>query len=313
MRYDHLINDLAERQHALVASWQLSAHGLRRRDQDRLADGRRWFWLTDRVLARCGVPRTDDRRLMAAVLDASPGAAVAATTGAAMWGLAGYRTDPVEVVRHRGISRRTSPIARVHEVVDLLPHHIKVMRGIPVVSPARVICELTATQHPKRVERNLEWLIREGVLDGGTFRRTVRDLAGRGRKGSPIMRELDAPRGPGYRPHDSGTEMRFAEILERDGQRPMRRQVDVIVEEEWTGRVDFVDDELPLVVEVQSEKYHSLLLDTAADAARRTHLEDGGYSVLEAWDTDIWHNPRTVTDRVRAERARLRTERLRHS
>jgi very-short-patch-repair endonuclease len=313
MRHDHLINDLAEGQHALVASWQLSAHGLRRRDQDRLGDGRRWQWLTERVLVRCGVPWSDDRRLMAAVLDASPGAAIAAESAAAMWGLAGYRVHPTQVNRHRGMSRRESPLARIHEVVDLLPHHIKVVRGIAVVSPARVICELTATQHPKRVERNLEWLIREGLLDGGTFRRTVHDLAGRGRKGSPIMRELDAPRGPGYRPHDSGTEMRFAEILQRDGQKPMRRQVDVIVAEEWTGRVDFRDEDLPLIVEVQSEKYHTLLLDAAADVARREALDAAGYAVLEAWDTDIWHNPRTVVDRVRAERARLRTDRLRHS
>jgi hypothetical protein len=269
MRLTRDITGVAATQHALVASWQLRAMGMRTWEIDRLRDGPHWDGLTKRVLALRGVPWDDDRRLMAAVLDASPGATIAGATALARWGAPGFRLEPIQVVRHRGVSRRTSPLAKIHEVVDLLPQQIKVVNGIPVSSPSLAICHIAATEHPKRVERALEWLIRERLVDGGVFRRTVDEYTGRGRSGSALLHELDDARGPGYVPYGSGNEMRFAEILERDGQRPMRRQASIIDGEEWTGRADFRDDDLPLVVEVQSEKYHSLLLDAAEDERRR--------------------------------------------
>ena len=242
------------------------------------------------------MPPTDDGMLMAAVLDASPGAAISGPTATWLWGVPGFRLSPVHVVRPRGVARRPSTLAVVHEVVDLHPSQIKVVRGIPVISPARLVCELCAT-HPHRAERALDRLWNERLLDGRTFRRTVEQLAGRGRTGSPLMRELDAARGPGYVPPASGLERRFMEICDF----PMVRQVD-LGDEEWCGRVDFKDPALPLVVEIQSERYHTSLVDQAADAARRARLEAAGAVVVEVWDTEVWHDPPTVRKRIRKAR-----------
>ena len=73
-----------------------------------------------------------------------------------------------------------------------------------------------------------------------------------------------------------------------------RRQVDLGSEERWCGRVDFIRDDLALVVEVQSERYHSALTDQAHDAARRANLEVAGFTVVEVWDTQLWHAKREV-------------------
>jgi very-short-patch-repair endonuclease len=116
------------------------------------------------------------------------------------------------------------------------------------------------------------------------------------------MRELDSARGPAYVPPASGLERRFIEINDE----PMERQVDC-GDEEWCGRVDFRHSLLPLVVEVQSEKYHTSLVDRAADAARRARLAAAGFEVVEVWDTDIWHHPDAVRDRIRAAVRRLRS------
>ena len=264
----------------------------------------RWTAATTRVLLRAGSPETGDRALMAAVLDASPGAVVSLTSAAAVWGAPGFRTDPIHVVRHRGISRRASALAVVHEVVDLMPQHIKLVRGIPVISPARTVCELAAVLHRDRVERVLDRFWNRGLLDGATFDRTVRELAGRGRTGSTMLRELNDARGSGYRPPDSGQERRFEQILARHGERPMRRQVDT-GGEEWTGRVDYVDDRLPLIAEVQSEQHHTSLVDRASDARRLAALRAAGFHVLEIWDTDLWHDPASVVEAVRVARRQL--------
>ena len=299
MRLDDWINQLAAEQHAVVATWQLRAAGATNTEVHRLRRSADWEALSDRVLARVGAPASEQRALMAAMLDASPGAAIAGPTAAAMWGAPGFRIEPIHVVRHKGLSRRPSTLAIVHEVVDLLPGHLKVLDGITVISPARVVCELTAT-HPQRAERVLDRFWSEGLLDGRTFGRTVDDLAGRGRTGSPLMRELDEARGATYVPPASGVEGRFLEISPEG----WLRQVD-LGDEEWCGRVDFKHPTLPIVVEVQSEKYHASLVDKVADARRIRRLEASGLVVVEVWDTEVFHRPQHVRDAIRAAKQRI--------
>ena len=259
----------------------------------------RWLDRSDRVLAVAGAPITDEQRLMAAMLDASPGAAIGGPSAAWIWGVAGFPIEPIHVNRHRGISRRPSSLAIVHEVVDLHPHHLKVVNGITVISPARFVCELAGTQ-PHRAERVLDRLWSARLLDGRIFRRTVEEFTDRGRTGSAYLHELDAARGPGYIPPASALERRFEEIIEW----PMQRQVDA-GGEEWCGRVDFKDRALPLLVEVQSEKYHASLVDQVADAKRRARLEAAGFVVVEVWDTEVWHRPQDVNERIRQARWHL--------
>lgn len=294
MRLDGAMCDLAERQHGVLATWQAMQLGLRRQELHRL----RWVRPTPRVLVRPGAPRTDRQGLLIGVLDAGPGAAIASTSAAWLWGARGFRPRPMHVVRPAGASRRPSTLAEVHEVHDLLPHHIKVVDAIPVVSPSRVVCELCAT-HPHRAARVLDDFWSDRLLDGRTFRRTVEELRDRGRTGSTLFRELDAERGPDYVPPASGLERRFMEICPW----PMRRQVDR-GDEEWCGRVDFVATDHRVVAEIQSERFHSSLVDKAADAARKARLEAAGITVVEIWDHEVWHTPGVAIERLRQARQR---------
>jgi very-short-patch-repair endonuclease len=299
VRLDDELHDLAAGQYGLLGSWQIVALGATKQELYRLRRSSAWEQLSERVLGVVGAPTSERRSLMAGALDASPGAAVSAASAAYMWGAPGFNASPVQVVRPKGVSRRPSTLAIVHEVVDLHPSQIKVLDGIPVVSPSRVVCELAGSQ-PHRAERVLDRFWSERLLDGATFRRTVEQLKDKGRRGSTLFRELDAARGPGYIPPASSLEKRFMEIC----QWPMRRQVDS-GGEEWCGRVDFRDHQLPLIVEIQSERYHSSLVDQVADAARRSALEAAGFIVVEVWDTDVWHRPQVVNGRIRDTRFRL--------
>lgn len=304
MRLDDQIEALATRQYALVATWQLDGLGAGSTEISRLRRGARWRPITPRVLALRGVADSADRSLMAAVLDASPGAVVSHLSAAAMWGAPGFRTAPVHLSRHRGVSRRSSPLATVHEVMNLPPAHLKVMRGIPLTSPARTVFDLASRIPEGRLERTVDWFWSHRLLDGAALLEVARQLCCRGRAGSSTMRRVVEARGPEYVPPASALEGRVAQIVREHGLPEMRRQVDS-GGEAWTGRVDFRDRLLPLIVEVQSELHHASLVDIADDARRRGQLDRDGFVVVEVWDHEVWHLPALVAERIRAARSCL--------
>jgi hypothetical protein len=313
MRLDDQIEALATRQHSLVATWQLQNLGATGTEISRLRNSRHWRSVTRRVLAVAGASTSPDQELMAAVLDASPGAVLSHSSAAFLWGAPGWRPRPANVTRHRGISRRGTLGVTVHEVIDLLPHHVRLIRGIPVTSPARTVFDVAGLEHTARTERLLDWCWSERLLDGRVLERTIDDLAQRGRAGSAVMRELVAIRGGGgYAPPASGLERRFEQVLVERGLPAMRRQVDS-GGSEWAGRVDFRDAHLPLVVEVHSERYHTALVDQVDDGRRLERLTRAGLEVVIVWDTEVWHEAATVAARVRDGRARASVRGMRSS
>jgi very-short-patch-repair endonuclease len=85
----------------------------------------------------------------------------------------------------------------------------------------------------------------------------------------------------------------------------LRRQVETGDDERWLARVDFRDEVLPLVVEVQSEELHSAPVDKVHDAHRLEALRKAGFEVVEVTDLQVWHEPDLVTDKVREARLRV--------
>ena len=176
--------------------------------------------------------------------------------------------------------------------------------GVPVVRPELMILHLAAFEHPDRVGRALDNAWNKRLLSGRSLIALLADYGARGRNGTALLRELVDQRGPDYIPPASNIESRVRHILARGGIH-LRLQVDS-GGEDWTGRVDLRDTDTPLIIEVQSEQYHSALLDREADAVRRAKLKDDGFEVVEVWDTQVWSDPAEVVARVRLAQLRLR-------
>jgi very-short-patch-repair endonuclease len=123
------------------------------------------------------------------------------------------------------------------------------------------------------------------------------------------MRQVMAERPNSYVPPASGLESRFAEILRRAGEPPMDRQVNTGDAARWIGRVDFIDRELSVIAEVQSERFHASLIDRQLDAERIADLEAAGFRVIEISETEIWQQPSVAVDKVRTARADARLRR----
>ncbi len=293
---------LAEAQEGLVCRVDARTAGLSREALRHLVRIGEFERAGPRVLRRTGSPATTKQRLLLAVLDAGPGGFLSHGAGAAWWGLPGFDLRHLDVTRARGVTGTRATFARLHQVVYLRPDHVTDLDGVPIVRPERCFIEICATARPGRAARMLDNAWSRGLLSGPSAQRVLDELAASGRNGIRLARRLLKERPADYVPPASGLEARFAQILREAAVPPMRRQVDLGAER-WTGRVDFVGTDLPLVVECQSERYHSSLSDRAADARRRAQLEADGFVVVEVWDIEVWHRPNDVVRRVLAARS----------
>ncbi len=120
------------------------------------------------------------------------------------------------------------------------------------------------------------------------------------------MRDLLDALPDGYVPPASNLEARFRSLLAEAGLPPMRSQVDLGDDVHWCGRVDFLAEDVPLVVEVDSDRFHAALVDKEADEKRQAALTRAGFAVIRVDEFDIWHRARHVIDRLRAARRSLR-------
>jgi very-short-patch-repair endonuclease len=282
----------------LVIRADLPALGFSKSARAHLVTSRAFEPHGPRLLRRTGSPATPKQLVLAAVLDAGPGAYLSDGAAVAWWGLPGFDLRDLWVTRPRGITSTKPTFARLHEVKDLRSEHVTVLQGVPIVRPERAFIQICATAHPKRAERMLDNAWARGLLSGASARRTLDELAASGREGIVLARAILDARPDDYVPPATNLEARTGEILTGTGLR-FRRQVD-LGGDRWTGRVDFVAVDRPLVVEVQSERYHASLCDRADDARRRAELEAAGFVVVEVWDIDVWHRPAAVLQAVLA-------------
>ena len=295
---------LAEAQYSVVAVWQLGNLGVSKQAVHRWTGGPDWERLTPTVLRLVGSPATPEQEAFAAVLDAGVGSVLSLQAGAAWWAYPGYDLADLHVSRLRDGAGERSRLATLHFPRSLPPDHVTVFRGMPVTTPARTICDLAAVVNPAKLERTLENGWRRGLYTGRTLHRVHQDLAGRGRPGTSVMRELLAERPVDYQPTGSNLELRVQEILKRNGYHHFERQVNLGNEEEWLGRTDFYDRGRKVILEVHSEFIHGALIDRKADAARRAALIAAGFRFAVVWDTDVFHRPWKILEAIRqAERS----------
>jgi very-short-patch-repair endonuclease len=310
MNADHELRELAEQQHGFVTRVQAHGAGLSRSGVHHRIVAGEWEAHGRRVLRRSGAPWSRASPLMRAVLDAGPGAVISHTTAAAWWGLPGFDLLSIHVTRPRGTTSAPAAFAgHLHEVLTLSTDQVTVLDGVPIVRPERAIFELCATAHPKRAERALDTGWAKSLYSGESLRRIHQLLARSGRTGTVVLRQLLEARPSGWIPPASNLEGRFDTIMREALLGEWRRQVDLGDDARWCGRVDFVSTRWPLVVEVQSERYHSALSDLVHDEARKTDLENAGLVVVEVWDTEVWHRKHDAVAKVRDGIARISTPR----
>ena len=296
----------AEEHHGLVRSDELFAAPMSVRARNRLVCGPDVERLSTRVFRRVGSPRTPHQATLAAVLDAGSGVAVAGMSAAWLWRLPGFEfTEPVELTRARSVSHPSRPtIGRVKERRALPDDHITAVDGIPVIILPVLLFQLAGSLRDGRFIRAADTVVGRSPAVLHALHDLLPTLAARGRNGIGLMRAYLAERPAGARV-PTGLERRFEKIVEEAGLAPLRRQVDV-GGHSWIGRVDYLDDALGLVVEIQSATYHSSVTDRRVDDRRAAALLAAGFrGVLQVDEDAIWYRPRDAVGALRRARAAL--------
>ena len=309
MRLDPQITSLAAEQHSCVAVWQLRRLGASWTEIGRLRRSSRWASASDRVLRLVGGPPSELQLAMVAVLTSGPGSAISHASAAALWNIgASYRLLPAHVFRAHDEAEPIGDLGAVHQLRGIDDRWVTALNGLPVVRPELCVYQLCGSVPFARAERALDRAWSLGLVSGRSLRACLDDLAASGRNGTVALRTVLADRPNDYAPPASGLESRFQDIARDIGFTRFRRQVDLGDADNWVGCVDFVDDLELIVAEIQSEAHHAALSYRRDDAARRAGLEAAGYTVVEIWDTAVWHDP----DKVRRQlidakrRARMR-------
>jgi very-short-patch-repair endonuclease len=299
--------ELAEQQHGVVERRQALAWGVSPSAWRRWTKSDRWEVLGSRVIRRVGAPKTGEQAVMAAVLQAGPGAVASRATALALFGVPGWDLEPPHVVVPR---RAVRPItgAVVHTTTMIDDRHVTTVAGIPSATPIRALFDVAGRVHPKKLERALDNAWARRLVTYALLHRTLDELAERGRPGIAVLRELAEARPADYRPPESTTEGRVNELLDAAGMPTLRRQVNAGDQRNWIGRIDLRDPELPLLVEVQSELFHGSKLDRERDEARRALLTAAGWTVLEVWETEVWRRSSTLVTTIAEARRRLRRQ-----
>jgi hypothetical protein len=129
----------------------------------------------------------------------------------------------------------------------------------------------------------------------------VDEIGGRGVPGSAIARQLLGERGDGYVPTESELEALTLEVLATGGLPAPERQVWVRAGRTYAdaGRVDFAYRSARLIIEADSQRWHSSYSRVAADHWRDNELMADGWRVLRVTWWQLKRRPSEVVMLVR--------------
>lgn len=300
MKWDETVNQIAERQYALLARWQLREHGIDRNLERRRLQAGIWERAAPTVLRLAGAPRSSEQLVMIGVLAGGPGVVASHHAAAWLWQLPGFAAC-ADVLRPRSTHHGTA----LHRPRLVLPHHRVEVRGIPCTSLPRTIFDLAGELPFGRMARLVDTVVTRSPAMLSALHQTLPELAASGRNGITTMRVLLEERPLGSRVPASGLEGRFEEICHNAGIRGLERQVD-IGGHSWIGRVDYRRPDIGLIVEVDSVLHHTSITDRANDAARdAAALAAGWRKVLRIPEEHVWREPWLVVEAMRATIAEL--------
>jgi very-short-patch-repair endonuclease len=274
---DAAIAELADRQHGVVARWQLVALGLGRGAIAERLKKKRLHRVHQGVYA-VGYRRVSQMGWwMAAVLACGPNAVLSHRCAAALWGILEHWPTRVDVSVPRPLASREG--IRVH-VTTIAADERTVRAGIPVTTVARTLLDLAAVLNAHELNRALE---RAEALRPSDHTPLVALIERhRGRRGTANLRGAIKE---GLRPAVTKSELerRFLSFIDKaELPRPQTNRW-LQIGGEWL-EVDCVWPAQRVIVELDSRAYHQTTDSFERDRRRDRRAQAAGWRVLRVTD-----------------------------
>lgn len=181
----------------------------------------------------------------------------------------------------------------------MLPtHHLTVVDGIVTTRVARTLVDLAGAVHPARAERAVDNCLAKGVVTLAVLASVTQELAAKGRTAIALMRELLEARGGGCIAPESELEARFLALVRRAGLPEPGPQLHAGDHSDWVGRADYGYAANRVLVELDSRRHHTALLDAESDRGRDNRLTAGGWRVIRFSWSDVVERPEAVVAQI---------------
>ncbi len=253
-----------------------------------------------------GVEHDWRQRAWSALLEAGPGTVLSHRIAASLHDIGGFTTDRIDVLEREN-KDHSGTLGTRHRTSWLPPDHLTRINGLPCTTLARTVFDLAGLSSVRRLRSGRSYVAESRVaravddaivkrgLSTGDLADVVATLGRRGRPGTALMRRLIAERGEGYVATESELEDLLRAVLERYGLAQPERQR-VLGGEVAVGRVDFVYLDARLVIEADSRRHHTALLDADRDRWRDLELLAAGFRVIRVTWQQLVQDPERFVD-----------------
>ncbi len=286
---DLAIAALAARQAGVFSRRQaLDLGATPRQVRSRTATGR-WVSEATGVLGFPG-PASWQRRLWVALLHAGPTGVVGFQAAGQLHGLSPIGVDQTTLIVDR--PRRHAPDGVTwHRVEDVAPHHLTVVRGMPVTTAARTVVDLAAVLRKGRFEQ---------VVEDGIVRRTftvaqvgdvLREVRRKGKPGVLLVEGTLDLLGPGEGLTRSVLERLLDEAIALAGLPDPLREHPIPTVQQLVGFADRTYEDARWIIEA-GRKWHERRRQMARDAERDVEAARRGYLTTRLMWEHLSSDPR---------------------
>lgn len=259
----------------------------------RLTSGE-WVEVVPGVFHHAAVTLGWDERVRAAARWLGHEAALFGPAACRWWGLEGFDDAAIAVLVPRS-RRSVVPWVELHTSQFWGPADVTRCRGVRVTTAARAVLDLALVGcSARQIERAIDAALHARRCSTPALVDRLSAIAGRGRTGVPLLRELLLDSGG-----ESFLERRFLRLVRRSGLPRPRCQVVHRAGAARCIRVDFLFEAWCVVVEVSGRLGHVSDRDRQRDARRRNQLQRAGLTVLEFTTADVIDDPGYVVATLR--------------
>ena len=290
---------LAARQQGVVTAAQVAALGISPDASQRRVRAGRWVRVVPGVFAVAGTSNTWKQRTMAAVLAAGPGAAASHTTAAALYNLSCCPFRRVEILVPEGRSHR-SRLATVHETAHVARGDVTTIDRIPVTRPARTLIDLAGMVGRGVLEEAIDDALVRRLVSLHRLRQRVDDLAGPGRSGSLLIREVLESWSDAEMPEELAEKRLVRRLVVNVQPVPVLQHKVYDAAGKVVARPDAAYPDAKVAVELNGFRWHGTPRRYALDQARLRRLAALGWLVLPVTPADLRGDGRAVAVQVGA-------------
>ncbi|MGH9179615.1 MAG: type IV toxin-antitoxin system AbiEi family antitoxin domain-containing protein [Acidimicrobiales bacterium] len=290
---DQLLAELASQQYGLFTRPQATALGASPSLIIRRLEAGRWRVIAPGVYSLPGMQRSWRRDLMAACLQAGPGAVASHEAGAALHGVAPFQQGPVVVMLRHGDHQHLK-LGRLRQSTDLALHHCTAVDGIPVTTVARTLVDVAGVVRPGRLRIAIEDALAARKCSLEDLVKCFEEVRRPGKRGIGAMRLVLEALGPGPVRSSSELERLLLRVLRDAGLPEPVREYDAPWSRDAPGRVDFAFPWARLIIEVDSRRWHTRERDFEADRRRDREAQLAGWTVYRFTWQDLKEDPEGV-------------------